>query len=525
MRKLLTLILLAACACVVAVADDRTTYADGSRPKVLINWDSFEDQGFPSSWKIPFTNVVINGYTRMNRVLGVDVRPQFWGYTTKTDSDPGEIVISANEKHADSNRLASTFGWFPDRLKIVFHRKRGSDLTPWNWTPFWPNNGEYSMYAVFMHELGHCLGLDHSGPTKNIMGSYTWTSHHGPWSGDQADTRALYSFRNANRLRQLATYNGGQSWSTLSNDITSFGAPWGRTTNRIAAAGNSSNANYLIGWATPDNFLTWARGDGVAFDTADWYYYTQHPRPRYGSDMVSDNGNNWMWVVVDGRNDDNRVRVIRSTDNGDSWFYTGFPQATTSSTPGIAFTRIEGQRVWIVLWVNYDESDRDNTGYIYGSVSFNDGATWSQPHAVDSWYRVHDGVGVAADDNGNVRVTFVWGGESGMWAYGQNKVRSFSADVAADGTVSRGGLCFPELHSRIAPDFTWHSDSGQFVQGLREQDFNTSLDSLRGTVTQCPGSFLHISGSTTHVAPGLARNPAWHVPGVGNEVVMWFARE
>jgi matrixin len=45
-----------------------------------------------------------------------------------------------------------------------------------------------------MHELQHTLGLDHSSPTKSIMGFYSWTSHHGPWSGDIADVRALYPF-------------------------------------------------------------------------------------------------------------------------------------------------------------------------------------------------------------------------------------------------------------------------------------------------------------------------------------------
>src|SRR5688572_26527432 len=98
-----------------AAAQDRTTYSEGSRPRVLINWRSFEANGFPAAWKDPITNVVINAYTRLNLTLGVDVRPQFFGYTDKVDAGSGEIVISANEKHACAdNRLASTFGFFPD---------------------------------------------------------------------------------------------------------------------------------------------------------------------------------------------------------------------------------------------------------------------------------------------------------------------------------------------------------------------------------------------------------------------------
>ena len=34
-----------------AAAQDRTTYSEGSRPRVLINWRSFEANGFPAAWK------------------------------------------------------------------------------------------------------------------------------------------------------------------------------------------------------------------------------------------------------------------------------------------------------------------------------------------------------------------------------------------------------------------------------------------------------------------------------------------
>lgn len=123
---------------------DTKWYDEGLRPRILINWDSFENHGIPSNWRGPFTDAVINAYTRWMNVAGIDLRFQFWGYTTKTSSGNGELLIKMNEKHANSTRLASTFGSY-NKLEIVFHRKRGSDLTPWNFVPYNADSGEFDM--------------------------------------------------------------------------------------------------------------------------------------------------------------------------------------------------------------------------------------------------------------------------------------------------------------------------------------------------------------------------------------------
>jgi hypothetical protein len=52
-----------------AAAQDRTTYCEGSRPRVLINWRSFEANGFPAASKDPISDVVISAHTRLNLVL------------------------------------------------------------------------------------------------------------------------------------------------------------------------------------------------------------------------------------------------------------------------------------------------------------------------------------------------------------------------------------------------------------------------------------------------------------------------
>ena len=43
---------------------DQKWYDEGLRPKVLINWGTFESWGISPNWKGPFTNAVINASTR-----------------------------------------------------------------------------------------------------------------------------------------------------------------------------------------------------------------------------------------------------------------------------------------------------------------------------------------------------------------------------------------------------------------------------------------------------------------------------
>jgi len=73
---------------------DQQWYPQGARPHILINWQSFVDWGIPASWQAAFTDAVINAYTRWMNVGGVDLRFQFWGYTDRTESQDGELVIS-----------------------------------------------------------------------------------------------------------------------------------------------------------------------------------------------------------------------------------------------------------------------------------------------------------------------------------------------------------------------------------------------------------------------------------------------
>ena len=502
-------------------AQDRTSYADGSRPKILINWQSFEDSGFPASWKTPFTNVVINGYTRVTRVAGIDVRPQFYGYITdgRTSSNSGEIVISANTAHARSYRLASTFGSFPDRLIIVFHRNAGATMSPWNFTPFHPQSGEVGMMGVFMHELGHALGLDHSPNGKGIMGgTYGFTDNFGPWAGDISDLRSLYSVRDDNRIRGLKSTDSGLSWNDTNSDITRSGNSNARTTHELTVAADLDSNFFNLAWTTPNNRLTWFKTDGRSVE--NWTIFGGGPEAMFGSAMASGAGANMLWAYVDEDSDLRRIRVLKSTDDGRTWGYTSFPNYRTYGRPGLAYTRVNGRSAWVVVWANYDESDTAKTGKLYGSISTNNGATWTSPQSLNDLYHVLDGVQIACDLDNSCLLGISWAGKSDGFAYGQNRLRFSRISLNESGTAfGPASWCFPNHFSRVAPGIAFNRNSNQFTVGFRGQNFNTTQHTAKASIGGCPSDYRNISGSTTHVAPSLSHSRS------RNETHMWSARE
>jgi hypothetical protein len=145
-------------------------YTPGTRPHILINWQSFVDQGIDPSWQGPFSDAVINAYTRWMTIAGVDLRFQFWGYTDQTAANPGELIIQMDPQFGGGPeaRLASTFTG-SNNGTIIMHRRNAVDGSPWNFVPYNAQPGEFDMQAIVMHESGHAHGLDHSSNPNDTM--------------------------------------------------------------------------------------------------------------------------------------------------------------------------------------------------------------------------------------------------------------------------------------------------------------------------------------------------------------------
>lgn len=494
---------------------DQKWYDEGLRPRILINWDTFVAQGIPNSWKGAFTDAVINAYTRWMNLAGVDLRFQFWNYTTKTSSGTGELVLKMNEKHSDSGRIASTFGSY-NKLEIVFHRKRGSDLTLWNFVPDNPGPGEIGMQGVLMHELGHCLGLDHTAPAPTVMGGYTWWDRYAPFWSDIQDVRDVYSIFTGNRLKQHRTSDGAGAWSTASNALTSHSSAGARTNLPPGVAATPGSGLYVIGWSRPSGAPTWTRSDGQAAIFRPWLFYGGE-RSVHGPAYAADDDDTMLWAWVD-NDDDGTMKLARSRIDGYQWSWAGTPAGgKTAGTPALCWTRVGGQPTWILVWVHFDRNDLESTGKLRSSVSTNGGTSWSAPAELSNFYRSTAGVAAAADENNNVIVAFSWSPRS-AWRTRRNRVRTFQCRVEGGRLVGDSTILSNET-TRVAPALAFDAGTGQFIVAWRGQDFKTSLNSMRKDPLAGSWGTKRTLSAQSHVAPALAYS---HEHG---ETVMWHAHE
>ncbi|MCA9323067.1 MAG: matrixin family metalloprotease, partial [Planctomycetes bacterium] len=280
-----------------AQGNDYLGYPVDSRVRIYINWNSFVANGIPASWQSPFQNMVINAYSRWKMVAGFRLDPRFYGTTTRTEPNAGELIISMNELHHPSeDRIASRFG---QPAKIVFHRKSGNG-TPWNFIVHpvsIQDGGQVDMRAVLMHELGHAFGLSHESGPNTVMGSASWQSRYGPFSLDISDIRAQYGAETDNRVELARSTDSGLSWSNLSTNLTSFGIS---TTMDPSA---SRDPQRMVFFYTDHNkHPGWIIGSntGTNFDASTWSVYGGL-RSAYG---VSGHGydNEYMMAWVDDTN-------------------------------------------------------------------------------------------------------------------------------------------------------------------------------------------------------------------------------
>lgn len=494
---------------------DQAMWNRGDRPRVLINWDTFTAQGIAAGWRLPFQEAVINAYTRWMMEAGSDCRFQFWGYTTRTEPGDGEVLITMNERHFDTTRIASTFGTWR-KASIVIHRKNGSNLTNWNIVPYNAAPGEIDLQGVLTHEFGHCYWLEDSASGNNTMnGGYDYhRQRYGPWDGDVLRLKGLFGDFDRNRLRELVSNDGGASWVPMGTQITNYNNYQARTCLAPGAVAIGTTNLFNLSWSHPNRIPTWLRNDGSTFLFANWQYYGGE-RAVHGHALAGASDGTMLWCWID-EEDGGSLRIVRSTDVGASWAWASTPAAAASyGQPGLAVTTVNGVRTWVLVWAHFDRGDHTNTGYLRCSLSTNDGASWTPPRVLDGFYKSLSGVGVAASSGNRVMVGFAWAPNG---TYGINALRTFEC-IVSGGVLVRQRTCYSSEASRVQPALSYDPVRQRFIMAYREQNFLTSIrTTVKHWSTSTWPAASQVQGTTAATAPTLASAP-------NGTTVLWYGGE
>lgn len=440
---------------------DYLGYSVGSTVKIFINWQSFLDQGISNSWQGPFTDCVVNAYTRWSMVGGARLNPRFWGYTTRLRPRSDEIIISMNEKHSPrDDRLASRFG---RPAQIVFHRKSAVTNTPWPFTPYRAREGEIDMQAVLLHELGHAWGLEHETRTDAVMfGGYQWTDRYGPYTDDVKDLRDLYGARADLRFRSKRSTDGGLSWSDFSTNLTRLGL----TTTMEPTVCRDSTRQILF-YTSENKNPGWIIGNssGSSFDTRSWWVFGG-ARSFYGNSGHGYDGE-YMMAWVDDR-DDHRIKLAMSNDGGRGWFWRAVPGDVQSyATPAVHKL---ASNTWLLAYAKLDRRSADETGKIVVRVSTNDGDSWGPEVVLSSYYRAEGGVSLASSATGEIRIGFSWSNRTTGANY---KKRTLLARLSGS-RLLYDGVIYENEGTRTLPVMA--ATSRNFIQAWREMNFATSIN-------------------------------------------------
>lgn len=468
-------------------------------PSVRLNWDSFVAEGFPSNWENAVKDVIISSITKWRQVGGARIEPVWIGNTTRTAPTDNEILIIANEAHG-TPRLGSTFGGDGSRL-IIIHRKNTVGGTPYNWVPYRAVAGEVGLEAVLLHELGHAIGFlpdlpcDSANARRTMRGCSSWTTRYGPMPGDRDALVGLYGARHDQPLYAYRSTDDGASFSSWSN-LSSVGV---RTTTDIGAARDSSNL--LVSFTTPDKVPAYIRGSVSTATFGPSYTFFGGERSHFGTAVAGGDPDVFLWSWVDTQNSDLQVRIVRTTNGGDSWVWANPPSdTTTSGTPGLC--HVSGS-TWVLAYSKFDWSDQGSTGHIYARVTTNDGASWGPETVVSASYHANTGVSCTANGS-NVRIGFSWASRSTSMS--NARVRTIRATVSGS-TISYDGVIIENsVFARNQPALVRNLYS--FHRAMRGTNAATTLfHSSLGLTASSWGATNQVLSVPANAAPALAADP------------------
>lgn len=125
-----------------------------------------------------------------------DLELQYAGTGSASLQPDGHSVISYGEYPGLGSTLAFAATWAYDDgaafdCDLYFLSENDGGTVYWDADPAGPASGRYGIEGVALHELGHCLGLDHSADASAVMYAY-YTGSMALQADDAAGIAALY---------------------------------------------------------------------------------------------------------------------------------------------------------------------------------------------------------------------------------------------------------------------------------------------------------------------------------------------
>jgi hypothetical protein len=381
---------------------------------VYLNYQSFLDVGFTVA-QTPEAAVIEgikHALWRWSSIPSARVRLYFAGVdNTKTAATANEMLIqgASNAGLGVSQRYAQAAVLGADAHEVtVFYRENvlGFPVIPWTVGMVDDvNNGLIDMWAILSHEIGHALGLvRHSTTGRSTVGCgydfHDW--RFGPNSTDMQRLRTLYGVDTTPRIRQYRSTDNGSTWTAIANNYA--------TTNTITTTADFDTVRKTVGaiamaWRDPTTLRPrFALSSNETFSTMtqapiDIATTTVHDGVSLAGGGSTDQ---FMAAWTSLANDENRIRVRYSANNGSTWSVVDPPTnlyiPRALGTPGL----VRSGTTWYLVFALLSEIDPTGTGKIYVLTSTNNGTTWGGWQQGDEdAERTSQGTAVSAEGDTN----------------------------------------------------------------------------------------------------------------------------
>jgi len=256
--------------------------------------------------------------------LGLDLDVPFGGVSDTLALDPEGLFLVeyASVSGSLGGTLAFAGTWAYDDgaafdCDVVFLAANDYGALYWDADPAGPASGRYDLRAVALHELGHCIGLDHSEQSSAVMYAY-YGGLRTLTADDIAGAQALYD-------PDPCVDDDGDGWTTCASDCDDANALVHPGAGE-ACNGVDDDCDGVIDSLAQRVDLF---GDGGAGGTANWTAFGNAYAIAAPTRLVSwkaritaTPGTRMVWAVYAG--DDaagpfSLVRTERSEATGDGW--------------------------------------------------------------------------------------------------------------------------------------------------------------------------------------------------------------